>query len=109
MPTYEYACESCGVVEALQSMRDKPLTECPACHKPGVTRLISGGGGVIFKGDGFWETDYNRSADYKKKAKAPEAATGAPAPQAAPAAQPAPAATTSAPGPAKPAPPPAAG
>lgn len=92
MPTYEYACATCGVVEALQSMREKALTECPVCHKPGVTRLISGGAGVIFKGDGFWETDYNRSADYKKKDKGGDVpAAGAPAPAPAPAAAAAPA------------------
>jgi putative FmdB family regulatory protein len=92
MPTYEYQCPACGVVEAVQSMRDPALTKCPQCHKRKVTRIISGGGGVIFRGDGFWETDYNRSKDYgsKKKAEsggeAPAApAAGKPAGEAAPA------------------------
>ncbi|MFW5844908.1 MAG: FmdB family zinc ribbon protein [Planctomycetota bacterium] len=68
MPTYEYACKECGVVEAFQRMSDDPLTDCPECGKSGVSRIVSGGAGVIFKGDGFFETDYNRSADYKKSA-----------------------------------------
>jgi putative FmdB family regulatory protein len=96
MPTYEYACRTCGIVEAFQSMRAPPLTTCPTCGAPGVTRVISGGAGVIFRGEGFWETDYNRSADYKKKS------TDSAAP--APAAKPAPAPTT----PATPTTPPAA-
>ncbi|GDY13937.1 hypothetical protein LBMAG53_28150 [Planctomycetota bacterium] len=84
MPTYEYACRTCGIVEAFQSMRDPPLTKCPSCGKSGAQRIISGGAGVIFRGDGFWETDYNRSADYKAKQKAdkaPDATQSAPAPK----------------------------
>jgi putative FmdB family regulatory protein len=69
MPTYEYLCPACGVVEALQSMRDAPLTLCPACGKEPVTKLVSAGAGVIFKGSGFWETDYNRGKDYGTAAK----------------------------------------
>lgn len=70
MPTYEYACPTCGIVEAFQSIKDKALTKCPECKTAKVTRLFSGGGAVLFKGDGFWETDYNRSGDYATKAKA---------------------------------------
>lgn len=70
MPTYEYACPDCGIVEVFQSIKEKPLTKCPQCKKRKVTRMLSGGAGVIFKGSGFWETDYNRSADYKAKSKA---------------------------------------
>ncbi len=66
MPTYEYRCESCGDFEAVHGMKDPSLTACPTCGKP-VTRLISKGGGLIFKGSGFYITDY-RSADYKEKA-----------------------------------------
>ena len=69
MPTYEYACKKCGVVEAFQRMSEEPLSRCPECGRRGVKRIVSGGAGVIFKGDGFWETDYNRSSDYKDKAK----------------------------------------
>jgi putative FmdB family regulatory protein len=69
MPTYEYACPACGIVEVYQSIKDQALIKCPNCKKAKVHRLISGGGGVIFKGSGFWETDYNRSSDYQKKDK----------------------------------------
>lgn len=68
MPTYEYACPTCGIVECFQSIKDAPLTKCPQCRKAKVSRLVSTGAGVIFKGSGFWETDYNRSSDYKKQA-----------------------------------------
>lgn len=70
MPTYEYACPTCGIVEAFQSIKEPALTKCPCCKKAKVQRMISSGGGVIFKGSGFWETDYNRSGDYAKKQKA---------------------------------------
>ena len=70
MPTYEYRCAACGhELEAFPSMTAKPLKKCPACGKLKLERLISGGAGVLFKGDGFYETDY-RSADYTKAAKA---------------------------------------
>jgi putative FmdB family regulatory protein len=69
MPTYEYACSACGIVEAFQSMREDPLTVCPNCKKRKVHRLVSLSAGVIFKGSGFWETDYNRP-DQEKRAKA---------------------------------------
>ncbi len=68
MPTYEYACPTCGIVEFFQSIKESALTTCPACKQQKVTRMISAGGAVIFKGSGFWETDYNRSAEYRKKA-----------------------------------------
>ena len=69
MPTYEYACPHCGIVEVFQSITEKALTRCPQCKKRKVSRMMSGGAGVIFKGSGFWETDYNRSDDYKSKSK----------------------------------------
>ena len=59
MPTYEYACPKCGhAFEQFQSMNDAPLTKCPVCKKTGVKRLIGGGAGLIFKGSGFYITDY---------------------------------------------------
>lgn len=66
MPTYDYECMTCGkVFEVMQSMKDAPLTQCPAdqCDQadPGkgeVRRRISAGGGVIYKGGGFYLTDY---------------------------------------------------
>ena len=59
MPTYEYACAKCGHhFEQFQSMRDAPLKKCPKCHKLALKRLIGGGAGLIFKGTGFYITDY---------------------------------------------------
>ena len=77
MPTYEYVCEKCGhQFEKIQPISAKPLTNCPedACAqkrwgKGKVKRAISGGGGLLFKGSGFYITDY-RDASYKEKAKA---------------------------------------
>jgi putative FmdB family regulatory protein len=70
MPTYEYACENCGhEFECFQSITARSLRKCPACGERKLRRLIGGGGGVIFKGAGFYETDY-RSEAYKKAAEA---------------------------------------
>ena len=70
MPTYEYACAACGhKFEEFQSIMSKPIKRCPKCKKNKVQRLISGGAGFIFKGSGFYETDY-RSEGYKNAAKA---------------------------------------
>ncbi len=61
MPTYEYKCLNCGkVFEVYQSMTDEPLRECKFCGGK-VERIISGGSGVIFKGSGFYETDYKKN------------------------------------------------
>jgi putative FmdB family regulatory protein len=69
MPTYEYACEACGHrFEEFQSIKAKPIVVCPKCKKRKVKRLISSGAGFIFKGSGFYETDY-RSESYKAAAK----------------------------------------
>ena len=58
MPTYEYVCNKCGFAfEEFQSIKAEPLTICPKC-KGDVRRLISGGIGLLFKGSGFYETDY---------------------------------------------------
>ncbi len=85
MPTYEYACPKCGhEFEQFQSMRDEPLTKCPKCKKSGVKRLVGGGAGLIFKGTGFYITDYKKKSGTKsdggetKPAAAPT--TPAPAP-----------------------------
>ena len=68
MPTYSYECESCGYeFEQFQSITAKALRKCPNCGKPKLRRLIGTGAGVIFKGSGFYETDY-RSDSYKKAA-----------------------------------------
>jgi putative FmdB family regulatory protein len=68
MPTYDYECENGHRFEVFQSMKDDPLTECRECGAA-VKRLIGPGAGFLFKGDGFYITDY-RSKDYHKKAKA---------------------------------------
>ena len=61
MPTYEYECTKCGhEMEAFQSMKDAPLTRCPACKKAGLKRRVGGGAGLIFKGTGFYITDYKK-------------------------------------------------
>ena len=59
MPTYEYECPTCGTYELFQKMSDKPKRKCPTC-KSKVKRLIGSGAGIIFKGSGFYETDYKR-------------------------------------------------
>ncbi len=67
MPTYEYECTKCGVIfERFQSITDEPVKRCPDCRCK-VKRLLGSGAGIIFKGKGFYGTDY-RSADYKKRA-----------------------------------------
>ena len=69
MPTYEYACPKCGHhFEKFQSMNDGRLRKCPKCGKSGLKRLVGGGAGLIFKGSGFYITDY-RSENYKAGAK----------------------------------------
>jgi putative FmdB family regulatory protein len=69
MPTYEYACDACDHRwEEFQPMSAEPTTKCPACKKKKAKRLISAGGGLIFKGSGFYITDY-RSDNYKNSAK----------------------------------------
>jgi putative FmdB family regulatory protein len=70
MPTYEYECEACGkAFELFQQMSDPVKRKCPKCGKARLRRLIGTGAGVIFKGGGFYETDY-RSENYKKAADA---------------------------------------
>jgi putative FmdB family regulatory protein len=66
MPTYEYVCDNCQhEFEQFQSIKAKPIRKCPRCGKLSVHRLIGAGAGIIFKGSGFYETDY-RSDSYKK-------------------------------------------
>lgn len=69
MPTYEYECEACSYrFERFQSMTAKPIKTCPSCNGR-VRRLIGSGAGILFKGTGFYQTDY-RSESYRKKAEA---------------------------------------
>ena len=76
MPTYDYKCSACGhQFERFQSIKSDPIKKCPECGKNKVKRLIGTGAGLIFKGSGFYITDY-RDASYKDKAKAESAASG---------------------------------
>lgn len=74
MPTYEYECQKCkATYDVFQSITDKPLTKCKKCGGK-LKRLIGTGAGIIFKGSGFYQTDY-RSSDYKQKAAADKPAS----------------------------------
>jgi putative FmdB family regulatory protein len=91
MPTYDYVCDGCGhKFEEMQSFSADPLKECPECHELKLRRLFGTGAAILFKGGGFYETDY-RSEGYKSAAKAdtssttPPASTGSTTPAAAPA------------------------
>jgi putative FmdB family regulatory protein len=77
MPTYDYKCQSCGhAFEELQSFSAPLLTKCPACKKNKLERLFGGGGAIIFKGSGFYETDYRRPGEKKADAAEAPAAAG---------------------------------
>ncbi len=70
MPTYEYQCNACGHrFDELQSFSEAALKKCPKCKKKKLERLIGAGAAIIFKGAGFYQTDY-RSESYKTDAKA---------------------------------------
>ncbi len=73
MPTYEYRCFDGHVFEKFQKMTDKSRSKCPTCGKA-ASRLISGGAGLVFKGSGFYITDYGK--DGKGPRKAPAEASG---------------------------------
>jgi putative FmdB family regulatory protein len=97
MPTYEYVCSKCGHhFDKFQSMRDEPLRRCPKCKKQALKRLVGGGAGLIFKGSGFYITDYKNkprgkaeggeskpAADKGSGESKPAAAPATPAPAAA--------------------------
>jgi putative FmdB family regulatory protein len=73
MPTYDYVCDGCGhAFELFQSMTESAKTTCPKCRKRKLRRLIGAGGAIMFKGSGFYKTDY-RSESYKKGAAADSA------------------------------------
>ena len=83
MPTYEYVCRKCGhELEQFQSIKDAPLKKCPKCSKLALQRRVGGGSGLLFKGSGFYITDY-RSEGYKKAAKSDGATSSSATPPAA--------------------------
>ncbi|HRE42184.1 MAG TPA: zinc ribbon domain-containing protein [Ignavibacteria bacterium] len=85
MPTYDYKCSNCGnQTEVFQSIKDNPITKCEVCGQDTLKRMIGGGAGLIFKGSGFYLTDYkNAGANSDKKTSKPstqkETATEKPA------------------------------
>ena len=77
MPTYDYVCDACGhQFEEFQYMSEEPLTKCPECKKKKLRRLIGTGAAILFKGSGFYQTDY-RSDSYKSAAKSDSASPAA--------------------------------
>ncbi len=95
MPTYDYICDACQhEFEAFESMKADAQTVCPTCHEPKLRRKIGGGAAIIFKGSGFYQTDY-RSESYKKGAAAEKSSNEA-------ASKPAESSSTPAPAPAAP-------
>ena len=70
MPTYEYRCDQCDhAFEVFQRISDEPVRVCPECGKRRVRRLISSGGGIVFKGSGFYATDYPKTPRPKEDSK----------------------------------------
>ncbi len=79
MPTYDYECQACKhTFEKFQSITAKPIRKCPECGKSRVRRLMGTGAGIIFKGSGFYQTDY-RSSSYKQAAEKDKAPSSTPA------------------------------
>ncbi len=69
MPTYEYSCPKCGKFDVFQKISAEPLEACPTCGEK-VVRLISGGTGIIYKGSGFYTTDYAKKDSASNDTKA---------------------------------------
>jgi putative FmdB family regulatory protein len=68
MPTYQYICKNCGhELEELQSFTEPPLVHCPICKTDSLAKIVGGGGGLIFKGSGFYLTDYKKEAKSHNK------------------------------------------
>jgi putative FmdB family regulatory protein len=77
MPTYDYQCDACGhEFEKFQSITARPTRKCPACGKNKARRLIGIGAGVIFKGSGFYQTDYKNSGAKDKPAESKSSDSG---------------------------------
>jgi len=83
MPTYQYRCKSCShEFEELQKISDEPLKICPSCKKPTLVRIIGGGAGLVFKGSGFYQTDYKKPGGKSKPRKqTPESKSSKAAPE----------------------------
>lgn len=95
MPTYDYQCDACQhLFEEFQMFSEKPLKKCPKCKKSKLRRLLGTGAAIIFKGSGFYQTDY-RSDSYKAAAKADQPPPTADANKDSKPVTPAPTATTS--------------
>jgi putative FmdB family regulatory protein len=78
MPTYDYQCDACDATwEVFQKITDDPIKKCPACRRQKARRLFGTGAAVVFKGSGFYQTDY-RSESYKKGEKAAKGETTKP-------------------------------
>jgi len=76
MPTYDYICKECGhTFEEFQSMSSESLTVCPSCGKPALKRLMAGGAGMIFRGSGFYLTDYKKTNSSSSTPSTPGART----------------------------------
>src|SRR5437588_9579022 len=91
MPTYDYICDACGhEFEAFESIKADPQTDCPQCRAAKLRRKIGPGAAILFKGSGFYQTDY-RSESYKKSAAADKPADSASKPADSAASTPAPA------------------
>lgn len=72
MPNYEYECQACGhAFEKFQYMTEQPIKKCPKCNKDKAKRLISAGSGIIFKGSGFYATDYRKDKNKSKPSSCP--------------------------------------
>ncbi len=72
MPTYQYSCKACGrEFEEWQSISSEPLLTCPSCSQNALVRLIGGGAGLIFKGSGFYGTDYRKDSSKSKEKSEP--------------------------------------
>ena len=79
MPTYDYHCDACShEFEEFQYIKEEPLKKCPQCGKNKLRRLIGGGAAIVFRGSGFYQTDY-RSDSYRKSAKSDAAPKSEPA------------------------------
>jgi putative FmdB family regulatory protein len=101
MPTYDYVCDHCQhEFEAFESIKADPQTVCPTCSEPRLRRKIGAGAAILFKGSGFYQTDY-RSESYKKSAKADKPADSSTSSSTSDAASPTPAPTPSKSEPAK--------